>query len=225
MTEVSNERKILVLRRTLMVYVVIFILWGLYRLLFRFPLVIEELFLKPLVFMPALISALLGEGKRRRGILRAFGFRRKRLSLSVYYGLTLGVVYVLAAGLGKLVFSKEIVVGGFSGEPWRLLNLFILSLATAFWEQTVFSGFMLLRFMQVFRDEWTSVGLVSFLFMLLHLPILWLDAGKQPIFILVQLLLFFLVGFGNAVLMLRTRNILAPILSHIFWAMAVGLFI
>jgi membrane protease YdiL (CAAX protease family) len=224
MRGVSEEHKIFILRRTLMVYVVIFVLWGLYRLLFRFPAFVEELFFKPLVFLPALFSVLLGEGKGWRGLLRAFGFRKGGITLSIYYGLTLGAVYVLAASLGNLVFSREMVIPGFSIEPWRLFSLSGLSLVTAFWEQIVFSGFILLRFMRVFEDEWSSVGLTSLLFTLLHLPILWLDADARLVFIIIQLLLFFLVGFGNAVLMLRTRNILAPILSHTFWALAVGLF-
>lgn len=225
MAETSRERKIEMLRRTLMVYMVIFILWGLYRLLFRFPVFIEEVLFKPLVFLPPLFSVLVGEGRGVRQSLRAFGFSKTGFSLAIYYGLTLGVVYMLAARLGKLVFSREMVVHGFSVDSSRLLTVFTLSLITAFWEQIVFSGFMLLRFMRVLRDEWGSAFLVSLLFTLLHLPILLLEASVQLPFILIQLLLFFLVGFGNAVLMLRTRNIIAPVLSHTFWALAVGLFI
>jgi membrane protease YdiL (CAAX protease family) len=224
-TEVSSERKMLVLRRTLMVYVVIFILWGLYRLLFRFPVFIEELVFKPLVFLPPLFSVLVGEGRGWRQSWRAFGFRKKGLTLSIYYGLTLGIVYVLAARLGNLIFSKEMILYGFSVGSWRLLTVFTLSLATAFWEQIVFSGFMLLRFMRILKDEWGSAFLTSFLFTLLHLPILLLEVKPELPFILIQMLLFFLVGFGNAVLMLRTRNIVAPVLSHTFWALAVGLFV
>ena len=225
MSEASQEKRIEILRRTLMVYVVIFILWGLYRLLFRFPVFIEELLFKPLIFLPPVFSVLAGEGKRWREVLRAFGFRKTGFSLSLYYGLTLGAVYILAVRLGILVFSGGTFVSGFSVAPLRLLSVFTLSFITAFWEQIVFSGFMLLRFMHVLKDEWGSIGLASLLFTLLHLPILLVESNTQLLFVVIQLVLFFLVGFGNAVLMLRTRNIFAPILSHTFWAMAAGLFI
>lgn len=224
MVRFFDKWRIELMRRTLMVYVVIFVLWGLYRLLFRFPVLVEELFFKPLIFLPSLFSVLVGEGKKLGQFLRVFGFRKKGLSISIYYGLTLGAVYVLAALLGRLVFSRDIMVHRFAIDTPRLLGVFTLSLITALWEQIVFSGFILLRFMRVLRDEWKSAFLTSLLFTFLHLPILWLEVGNQLSFVIVQLLLLSLVGFGNAVLMLRTRNILAPILSHAFWALALGIF-
>lgn len=206
-----------------MVYVVIFVLWGLYRLLFRFPVYIEELLFKPLVFFPPVFSILTGEDRRGR-LFGSFGFQKEGLALAIYYGLTLGVVYLLAVRLGNLVFSPGTFDLGFSLPPLRLLGTLGISLVTAFWEQLVFSGFILLRLRAAFADEWLSVGGTASLFMFLHLPILVTESGGSFLVVAIQLLLFFLVGFGNAVLMLRTRNILAPILSHTFWSMALTLF-
>lgn len=207
-----------------MVYAVIFVLWGLYRLLFRFPVLVEELVFKPLVFLPPVMSVLAGEDGRSGLTPGKLGFRREGLFLSIYYGLTLGVVYILAVRLGRVIFSGKSLFYAPSISHGSFFNLFLLSFFTAFWEQIVFSGFMLGRLVAVFQDEWSSAGLTALLFTGLHLPILLVDSGSGPLFVVVQLLLFFLVGFGNAVLMLRTENILAPVLSHTFWAVAVGLF-
>src|SRR4030043_2071651 len=95
------------LRRTFYVYAVIFILWGLYRLLLRLPLFLEEVFIKPLVLLPPVLSVLEQERHHRESILALFLFRRKNLLLSLYFGLTLGVSYFLAVGLGSLVFSTK----------------------------------------------------------------------------------------------------------------------
>lgn len=212
------------LRRTLMVYVVIFILWGLYRLLFRFPIGIEELLFKPLVFLPPVLSVLVGEGMNVHQALSVFGLRRRGLALSIYYGLTLGVVFFLAVRLGGFVSVRAPFRFGVPVAASGVLSISLISLATAIWEQIVFSGFMLSRFQQVTHDEWGSATFTAVLFTLLHLPILLLESSVSFVSVAIELLLFFLVGFGNSVLMLRTRNIVAPVLSHTFWAMAVGLF-
>lgn len=221
----EKEPGIEILRRTIMVYAVIFVLWGLYRLLFRFPAFIEEFFLKPLVFLPPVFSVLGSEGKQGKALWKALGFSRLGLSAALYFGLTLGVVYMLAVRLGGFVSAGRQVVSGLSVSGFDFVNIFSLSLLTAFWEQIVFSGFVLLRLRRVFGSEWSSVSLTAILYTLLHLPVLWLESEFGFHFILIELILFFFVGFGNSVLMLRTRNIIAPILSHTFWAMALSLFV
>ncbi len=212
-----------VIRRTLGVYAVVFIVWGLYRLLLPFPLVVEEFVVKPLVYLPPLILVVRREGFKGKSIFSVFGFRSSGLFVSVYLGMSLGFAYLLVAVMGRLVFSEGAVVRPLTPSSLSLFSLTIVSLATAVWEQIVFSGFMLQRFFGVLRDEWMSSGVTAFLFMLLHLPILWLEFSSQSLFIVVQLLVLFLVGFGNSVLMLRTRNVIAPILSHAFWALSLGL--
>lgn len=220
---VSESSKINELRKALMVYVVVFTMWGLYRLLFRFPLELEEIVFKPLVFLPLVLSVLLGEGKRGMVLVKALGFNRKELLISVYFGLTFGVVFLLAVRLGSFVFSGyETTDFGFLFI--RFFQLAFLSFVTAVWEQVLFSGFLLRRVFKAFRDEWSSVSLVAFLFVMLHVPALLLEPEILPVFASVELALLFFVGFGNAVLMLRTKNILAPILAHSLWAVAIGMF-
>jgi len=220
---VHPEPHIEILQKTLSVYAVIFVLWGLYRLLFRFPTVIEELIFKPLVFLPPVLSVLSGEGKRGRMLVAAFGFRRAGLAFSIYFGLTLGIVYLLAVRLASFVPSGERLV--YSVMPFSLMGLLGISLVTAIWEQMVFSGFFLSRLYLVWQNEWLSVGMTAFMYTLLHLPILWLESHATTSFVVIQLILFFFVGMGNAILMLRTRNLVAPIISHTAWAVAVGLFV
>lgn len=215
-----DEESIQFLRRTLAVYSVIFIFWGLYRLLLRLPIFIEELLIKPLVYVPPALSVVEQERGARKGRLKVFGFRKSGLFLSIYFGLTLGVSFFLAVGLGGLIFSGSEVLKISQFSLLGVLHLLAVSLATAFWEQFIFSGFFLLRFWRIFKDEWLSATLTAILFTLLHLPIILLDSSFYLLLILIQLVLLFMVGFGNAILMLRTRNIMAPILSHAFWALA-----
>lgn len=223
---ISEKRRfsrVEVLRNSLIVYVVIFVFWGLYRLLLPFPIIVEEFIIKPLVFFPPLLYVLRKEKVEEREVFSVFGFRSKGLLYSAYLGMTLGFAYLFIVIFGRLIFSQNMVLSTFTISQFSLFTLVLVSLATALWEQMVFSGFLLGRFVKVFGDEWSSVLVTSFMFMLLHLPILWIEFHSNLVFIFVQLLILFLVGYGNSILMLRTRNILAPILSHSFWALSLGL--
>lgn len=203
-----------------MVYVVIFILWGLYRLLLRFPIVIEELFFKPIIFLPPALSMLEKEKQEGIGIAEDFGFRKSRLMFAIYFGVTLGITYFLVISMAGLVIFGWKVMTFADLTQTKLTSILLVAAATAVWEQLIFSGFMLLRFQRALNDEWKSASLTALLFSLLHFPVMWLDPRNSIPLLAIQLMLFFLVGFGNSVLMLRTRNVVAPILSHAFLATA-----
>ena len=100
----------------------------------------------------------------------------------------------------------------------------VLALATALTEQVLFMGYLLPRFQREWKNEWLSTTVVATLFAVLHLPVLvfYYRLGAAAVF--GQFLLSFILAFGNSVLMLRLKNIAAPILSHALWGMAVLLF-
>jgi membrane protease YdiL (CAAX protease family) len=220
-----RSEKIKILRKIFSVYAVIFVVWGVYRLLLRFPLSIEEVLIKPTIFLLPVFFVFRQEGKKFRDALSSLGYRRDNIFFTLYFGLTLGVVYVVASVLGSSVFSGVNVFENISYLEGQITPIILVSLATAVWEQTVFSGFVLQRLEKYLANEWLSVLLTALLFTLLHVPILWLDSTNQPLFIVIQLLLLTMIGFGNAVLMLRARNIFAPILSHTFWILSIQLIV
>lgn len=218
--EAEPAIKVALIRRNLMVYAVVFVLWGLYRLLIRFPIFLEEAVLKPLVFFPPALAMLEREKVKKTAVRKIFGWQKEGIPLAVYFGLTIGMTYFLiVAALGLLVSGwGSINLSGIGQSQW--LSLLLVALASAVWEQAFFNGFLLLRFEQALRNQWSSVGLTASLFALLHLPILLVDTQISQVWQAVELGLLWLVGCINAVLMLRTRNILGPILAYIFLALA-----
>lgn len=201
-------------------YALIFVLWGLYRLIFRLPEEIEETFLKPFVFVGAILF-IEHPKKAVKFFLDVWG--RGKWLPSMFLGLIFGLIYVTFYGVssiltfGKLELGNDVIAsmwGSFLG----------ISLVTAVWEEWVFSGYMLKAFNAAFRSVWVARITTAFLFALIHVPILLFWYKFTPGVMLFQFGLLFLLGIGNTILMGLSKNLLAPVLSHTLWGVAIFLF-
>lgn len=208
------------LRGAVGVYLLVFSVWVFYRLFFHLPLWFEELFLKGIVFGGPVFLVTLAERRR----FEALGLTLTGLFPATYLGILLGMALTtvgLVANVvrhgGEVIFSPYGLTSGTIG--WFL----ILALVTAFWEELFFCGWLLSRLMRRFGSEWVSVGVMAVGFGFIHLPALvlsglgWTEVG-------LSLWLLLTLGFANGVLMLRVRNLAAPILAHALWGVSVFLF-
>jgi len=121
------------LRRLVGYYCYLLLVWGFFRLLVKFPDLIEELWLKPLIWLLPLLWIWVGEKKRIR-------FFSGSMKTALVWGFGLGVLYTLvalAAGVGKYGSLSEMKVGG-DLEGW--VDVVGIGLATAITEELVFSG-------------------------------------------------------------------------------------
>lgn len=209
-----------ILHRAMKAYTIIFVLWGLYRLIFRLPEEIEETFLKPLVFVGAILFVERPK-KAVKFFLEVWG--HGKWLPSMFLGLTFGLIYVAFYGIssvltfGKLEFGSDVV-----GSMWG--SFLGISLVTAIWEEWVFPGYMLRTFNAAFHGAWTARVTTAFLFASVHVPILLFWYKFTPGVMLFQFGLLFLLGIGNTILMGLTKNLLAPVLSHALWGVAIFLF-
>lgn len=215
----SQRRRMTDLHQVLAVYTFVFLVWGIYRQLFRLPEAFEETVLKFLVFgVPVFFVVLVKE----KGKLEDLGMVTKGMVASLYFGLLFGLWLAVAGNVvaflrdGGIGFNPDIGVAEFG-------NLMLLGLVTAFWEQLFFMGYMLPRVMANLRHELISVLVVAILFAVIHLPIqIAQDVELSQLFI--RFVLLFTLGFGNGVLYLRFRNLIAPIFSHLAWGSVIYLF-
>lgn len=213
-----SRGQIALLHQTLAIYTFVFVVWGLYRLLFPINTWIEELFLKPLVFAGPIFWLMRGNPKLT---LESLGMHTRRLLPAVYFGFLFGLWLAVAGHL--VAFFKTQAAIKLVLSPVEFGDIMLLGLVTAFWEQLLFSGFMLPRFEKIFRSELLTVGSVALLFTLIHLPIQLVKApGIDQI--IVRMLLLFTLGFGNGVLYARFRNLAAPIFAHLAWGSVIYLF-
>lgn len=208
------------LHRAIKAYAIIFVFWGLYRLVFRLPEAIEETILKPIVFVGS-VFFIEKPVRWDKYFFQIWGGGNclKSLFLGLGFGAAFLAYYALASFLsfGKLEFGTDVI-----GSSW--ITFIILGIVTAIWEEWFFTGYIFRQLKSFSRDSLSPKITTAILFSLIHLPILafvYKYTGSTLVF---QLLLLLTLGFGNTILIGLSRNLLAPILSHTLWGIAIFLF-
>lgn len=211
----------LLLRRILGLYTFVFIIWGCYRFLFRLPEEVEEIILKPIIWLGPVFYLLYKEKES----LSSIGWSTKNLFRSLYLGIGLGLVFAFE---GLATHAVKYQGFQFIKLPYPTIPVFLAALAlsfvTAVSEETTFRGYIFSRLWRVLKKEWTANTIVSVLFCLIHLPMTIFILHYTPIQILIYLFLIFLSSLGSGFLFARTGTIIASILLHVFWSWPIILF-
>lgn len=195
------------------------IVWGLYRFLIQFPPEVEELFIKPIVWLTPMLFLL---HKEKLG-LKSIGVHSSNLFSTMYFAFALGAVFAIEGFFinylkyGQLQFNANIGTDPF----FFTLGL---SFVTAISEELVFRGFIFGRVLHALKNEWTANIISNIAWSLIHLPIA-IFVWKMGVFpLLIYMLLTFFYGFGASFIFARTKNILGSILLHVFWEWPIILF-
>ncbi len=207
------------LKHALVYYSYLLVIWGFYRLLFQAPAPLEELVVKPIIWLVPLYVLV----KREKASLASIGVVFNNLFKVVYFVLSLGFVFSLFALLvnylkyGGLNFAANI------GEV-TFLGAMGLSFITAVSEEITFRGYLLNRLMSAVKNEWTANIVISIGWTLIHLPVAVLDWRLGMASLVVYAIVVFLFSIGTTFVFLRTKNIIAPILLHVLWQWPIILF-
>ena len=195
------------------------IVWGFYRFLFQLPDEVEELIIKPLIWLLPVAYFL----KKEKLGLASLGVTGKNLFQATYLALALGVLFVGEALLINLVKHGSFDFAANIGNSPFLISLG-LSLATAVSEEITFRGYLFNRVWRALKSEWLANFSTSLIWALIHVPVVifaWkLGAGVAVTY----LVLTMIFGIGSALLFARTGNIVSSILLHVLWEWPIILF-
>jgi membrane protease YdiL (CAAX protease family) len=216
----TGPKKEILIKHIVAFYAFLLIVWGFYRmLLFQLPEPIEVLVIKPIIWLGPTFYLL----KKEKSGVSSLGFKTDTLFTSVYFMISLGVIFTLEGFLvnylkyGNLNFYTNI------GDGFFLTSL-ILSLATAISEELAFRGYIFTRLLAVTNKQWPTNILTSIGWTFLHVPIAVLDWKLGMSQVSVYILLLFLFSVGSTFVYVRTSNILSPILLHVLWQWPIILF-
>lgn len=199
--------------------VFLLVVWGFYRLLFQLPETIEELFIKPAVW---LLPTLILVSKERQG-LSSLGFTFKNLFPAIYYALGLGIIFAVEALVINIVKYGQVNFAANIGSlPFAAS--FGLSFATAFSEEVTFRGYIFNRLWLVTKSEWGANIISSVVWAGIHVPITLFVWKLNTQAAVVYLFLTTLFGIGSAFVFARTKNIFSSILLHVLWEWPIILF-
>ncbi|MDP3994907.1 MAG: CPBP family intramembrane metalloprotease [bacterium] len=195
------------------------IVWGCYRLIFKLPDEVEELFLKPIIWLVPLVFLL----KKEREGISSLGITLKNLFPAIYFSLGLGAIFALEAVVlnfakyGSFVFAANI------GDKF-ILSSIGLSFVTAFSEEIAFRGYIFNRVWKALGNEWIANLATSMAWGLVHVPVAIFVFKLDFPAAVVYLLLTTLFGIGSAFVFARTKNIFGSILLHVLWEWPIILF-
>lgn len=207
-------------KRAVILSVYLLIVWGFYRFLFKLPDEIEELIVKPILWILPVLYLV----KKEKETLSSIGITIKNLFPAVYYALGLGAFFVIEAIIVNfLKYGGQFNLGANIGEL-PLLPALGLSFATAISEEIAFRGYIFTRVWSFVKNELVANIMTSLFWALIHVPVtifVWkLDLAASVTY----LFLTTLFGVGSAFVYSRTKNIVSPILLHVLWQWPIILF-
>lgn len=215
----KKNRKLESLKNAVSLAAFLLVVWGFYRFLFQLPEEIEELIIKPAVWLGATYYFV----KKERANLSSLGITNKNLYPAIYLSLALGAVFVIEGVLVNFVKYGSFNFAANIGTK-ALLPSLGLSFATAISEEISFRGYIFNRVWKALDNEILANLLTSFLWALIHVPItvfVWkLSFGAA----LTYLLLTTIFGIGSAFVFARTKNVTSSIFLHVLWEWPIILF-
>jgi uncharacterized protein len=195
------------------------VVWGFYRFLFKLPEEIEELIIKPLVWLIPVYYFIKTEGLGFASI----GITTKKLFASIYLSLGLGMVFAIEGLVVNMVkysgFDFSANIG--QNNIWIALGI---SFATAISEEIAFRGYIFNRLWTVIKKEWVANVVTSLVWGIIHIPvaIFWWNLDFPGT--IGYLLLTTIFGIGSAFVFARTKNVFSSVLLHVFWEWPIILF-
>ena len=213
------KNEVVYFRHAVGFFAYLFVVWGFYRLLFQAPEPLEELIVKPLVWIVPTYYLL----KKEKENLKSIGFQFENFFGVVYFVLMLGFIFSAFAFVVNYLkydgfnFAANI---GQTGFVWAL----VLSFFTAISEEVAFRGFIFTRLNKVIKNQWSANLIASIGWTMIHLPIALFDWKLPVMSLVVYILMVFTFSFGATFVFIRTKNIVAPILLHVLWQWPIILF-
>ncbi len=217
------HREKLSIKHVFALFCFIFAFWSLYRYFPEgvFPLWVEELIFKPLIWLvPTFWLVLRIEGEK----ISSLGLTKKNLFPALYWGIGLGIVFAAEGLVTNIIKYQGLHLPELEYSSLGLIGLVLLSFVTAFSEEIVFRGYIFTRLWRLWQSEWLANLVSAFLFALIHLPIGVFVLGYSPMTMLAYLFFVFVYGFGAAFVFARSENIVSAILMHVFWSWPIILF-
>lgn len=212
-------RKELAVKYLTIYAVYILIVWGFYRVLFKLPDNIEEIILKPVIWLTPLFFLL----RREKLKISSLGITLKNLFPAIYLSLGLGAIFAIEAIFLNFLKYKTFNFGANIGQGGLILSL-LISFATAFSEEVSFRGYIFNRLWGVLNNEWLANIITSFIWALVHIPVtifVWkLSLSAAALY----LFLTFLFGLGSAFIFARTKNVFSSVFLHVLWQWPIILF-
>lgn len=196
----------------LLVFIVILILWTLYRSYVSLPQWFDEFIAKPILYIIPLIIA------RQIRIPELFLTQEKKMGRNLLFGIAWGLLYFTTyTTLSFLGRSTPLIFNPDGISLWEILLQGIIACLTGYTEEVVFRKYILEKSLSIFNDSITANSFTAFLFMVIHLPIILFVYHYSLPQTISYLSLLFISGFIYGLVYLRNKSLAAATMTHAVW--------
>ncbi|SRR5258708_704032 len=207
------------LKNAILLFTFLLLFWGFYRLFFQLPSWVEEVVIKPIVWIGPVFYLI----RREKTNLASVGITSNNLFPAIYSALALGSLFAIEAVITNYIKYGQLNFGANLGSEPLFISLGI-SFATAISEEIVFRGYIFTRIWQAVNNEWSANIITSILWVIIHIPITIFVNKLSPLAAIVYLFLTFIFGIGSSFIYARTKNISSSIFLHVLWEWPIMLF-
>lgn len=195
------------------------VVWCFYRFLIKLPDDIEELIIKPFVWLVPIIFLL----KKENLGLKSIGITFKNFFPAVYLSLGLGTLFVMEALIVNFFKYGDFNFGANLGSA-SFARVLGLSFVTAISEETAFRGYIFSRFSIFLKNIWFANLLTSIIWTAIHIPVVFFVWNLNLSAGIIYLFITAVFGFGSAFLFSKTGNLASSVLLHVLWEWPIMLF-
>ena len=204
------------------VWAIILIIWCIYRTKFYLPEWIDELLIKPAVFILPVYYYI--SHIEKKPILSALWIKTTQIWSDSKVGLSIGAFFWL-----MIVFTNFIRLGNlsflFDLTLTRIGYLLLITLVTATSEEILSCGFVVKRLYEDSSSQLQAAFLGGILFTIIHIPIVMTNYKLTGSFILVYLLTQFFISLVINLIFLDRKSLLPSIQIHALYNLALLLYI
>lgn len=195
--------------------VLIFIFWFLYRMLFSFSVFFDELVGKAIFFAFPVLIYLTITGFSATMETLSFAKLKRGLLIGLVIGGILGFVAVIAKALLNAGQIQPLAFYAAENFWWEMF----LAILTSFFETLFFFSFVMLVIEDRYQ-KWSlfkKILVVALVFLIFHLPNLFLRFNLETIYL--HSLLLFVFALGQALLFYVQRNAYTLLMTQAIWGM------
>lgn len=206
-------------KNSLTIFIYLLIVWGFYRSAIQLPQAVEEVALKPILWLFPVFYFVRKEG---RG-LSSLGITSRNLLPALLFSLGLGLIFILEGLIINYFKYQGFNFGANIGQLPLVVSLAI-SFVTAFSEEITFRGYIFSRLWEASGSEINANLLTSAFWILIHIPIAVFLFELALAQIILYLVLAGIFSLGAGFIFARTRNVFGTILLHVLWQWPIILF-
>lgn len=221
MKQIRQRPEISPIQKILNIWAVILFIWSIYRYTFKtdLPIWFDEYIAKPFIFYLPLYWFISTE-RKGKSLLSELALHKKLVGKEVFFGLAIGFIIIFGAvGVHTIKYSGAPIFSSLSVNSATIIWFFAM-ICAGISEQILSTGFVLNQLLKESKRYIWSICVSAILFFFLHIPTIFSTQKISGAVLFQVLLLNIVLSLLTSVIFVMRKNLIAPIIVHVVYLLA-----